>query len=192
MVWRRLADNFTLGGNSDHLTSKSPAISQVAGCCPSPLAHGQMTDKKSAASMPPTHPGRGSLGEQGWLWHFQASSSWGSMLDTGLARLFPGIFEIILLPLPTIGFLLSWRLATAARGASTGISGSAPLPLAGLGQWSTRWAPGCSGPLACSPSCSPDRPGSSKRWAPLVAALPSPRTSQGRGYGGQITAWNSR
>lgn len=51
------------------------------------------------------------------------------MLDTGLARLFPGNFEIILLPLPTIGFLLSWRLATEARGASTGISGSAPPPL---------------------------------------------------------------
>lgn len=121
---------FTLGENSGHQTSKSPPIPKVLRCCPDPLAHGQlglsrpeMTEEKSGAptpTHPPTHPEE--------AWHFQASSGWGSTLNTGPSRLFRGIFEIIPLPLPTVVSLLSWRLASAARGASTGISAPAPAP----------------------------------------------------------------
>lgn len=150
-----------------------------------------MTDKKSAASMPPP---------------IQAEEALESKAGSGISRpapagdpcwtqAWPGysleILKSFSFPSPPSVSSCpgAWR---PKRVAPARAFPGPPPPLAGLGQWSTRWAPGCSGPLACSPSCAPDRPGSSKRWAPLVAALPSPRTGQGRGCGGQITAWNSR
>lgn len=54
---------------------------------------------------------------------FPASSSGGSLLDTGLARLFPEIFEITLLPLPSIGSLLSRCLATSRVAPAGALSG---------------------------------------------------------------------
>lgn len=58
-------------------------------------------------------------------------------------------------PLPTIGFLPSWRLVAAARGASTVTSGAWPPPLLDqVNHEHTRAHAECqdsSGPLACAP-----------------------------------------
>lgn len=178
------------------LTSNSWSISKVLRCYPDPLTHCQlgltkpeMTDRKSVVPAPPPpappYPlRRGSLGEQGWLRHLQASSCWGSTTDTGLIKRFPGIFGIIPLPSPPSApsCLGAWRPQRAWRQhrhfrphphppcwiRSMGAHARRQAALA-------RWP----GPLAV-PS---DSPGPSKSLAPIEAPLPSPLSKNRPGEG---------
>lgn len=133
---------FTLGGPSDHQTSKSSSILKVLRCCPDPLTPGQlglsrpeMTDRKSAAPVPRlTQPTRRKpLGTRLAL----ASSG---QLQLGIlaghkpGQAIPWNLQTHSPPLPTIRPLQAWRLVTAARGASTGTSGAAPRTPARSGQ----------------------------------------------------------
>lgn len=85
------------------------------------------------------------------------------------------------LPPSTILSLQSWRLVTAARGASTGPSAAAPAALLDQVSGSTRQAPGCSGRLAwpqLRPQTAQDQAGDQH---PLFL-LPHSRSGQGRGF----------
>lgn len=121
---------FTHAGHSNHLTYKSFSISEVLRRCLDPLTHGQLglikpevTDRKSVAQAPEPSP-KESFREQGRLWHLQASFCRRSMLGHKPGQAIPWNVQNHFSSLPTIGSLLSWRLATAARGASTGTSGA--------------------------------------------------------------------
>ena len=171
---------FTLGGHSDHQTSESSSILKVLRCCPDPLTPGQlglgrpeMTDRKLAAPVPrltqPTQ--RKPLGTR------LALASSGQLQLGILAGHKPG--QAIPWnprnhspPLPTIRPLQSWRLVTAARGASTGTSGAAPRTPAGSGQREHTLGARLLWPAGLAPAATSDSPGPS-RWSAPTPPSPS-------------------
>ena len=179
-------ETFTSRSHSDHQTSKSSSILKVLRCCLDPLTHGQlglsrpeMTDRKSVARRP-QRPPRGSLAEQGSGIFRPAPAG-----DTRWTQAWPddSLQSSVSSPLApfTIRALQSWRLVTAARGASTGTSGAAPAPLLDQVTGSTRQAPGCSDWLAwpqLRPQTTQDQAGDQH---PLFL-LPHSRSGQGRGF----------
>lgn len=151
------------------------------------LTHSQLGLTRPEMTARTSPPPIGSLGEFGWLWHLQTSSSWGSTLDTGLARRFPDLRNHSP-PLP------SPPSAPCCLGACQGspwrqhrhFRGACPPPfLHHQVNGGPGWAPGCSNrkeglaPQLC-PQTAPDQAGGGH----LKGCCPLCRL--------QGTAWSSR
>lgn len=150
--------------HSDHPTSKSSSILKVLRCCLDPLTHGQlglsrpeMTYRKSVARCPPAPTQRKPRRE--------------SKAGSGIFRPAPAgdprwtqAWNLRTHPSAPLHYrsLQSWRLVTAARGASTGPSGAAPAAPAGSGQ--REHTPGARllWLAGLAPAATPDSPGPSR------------------------------